>query len=394
MPRLIHCILHNVIYDQRLHKMALSTMELGDTEVVGITAPGKKGGLESRPYRVRRLWVPVRGGPLYFLLANLRLFFHLLFKLEWEAVIANDLAALPGTWLAARLRRKVLLLDSRELFTQTPFLIHRPVVRKIWETLERFLYPRVRYIITVSPPIAEYFQRKYSRNVWLVYNLPLRRCGFARPRLENRLLLYQGMLHPHRGLEELILSLSYAEDWKLWIAGDGPLRRHLEKLVKQQHLEGRVRFLGMVPFEVLEGYTRQATLGVCGELPHGLNHSYALPNKLFDYLQQGIPVLAGEAPLIQRIVRYYGCGTIVDSWKPRVIADALQRVAASPRSYDCWIEGAQRAAKALYWERQIPCIRRWIRYALEGASLPQQEAVETCCDIVKLTQILRESPSD
>lgn len=143
----------------------------------------------------------------------------------------------------------------------------------------------------------------------MIYNLPLRGRGFARPRLENRLLLYQGMLHPHRGLEELILALTYAPEWKLWILGDGPQRKYLEGLVKQQRLQERIRFFGLVPFEAVAGYTEKATLGVSGEVPRSLNHRYALPNKVFDYLQQGIPVLVGEAPLVQASYTTMGAAT-------------------------------------------------------------------------------------
>lgn len=391
MPRVIHCILHNLVHDQRLHKMALATMQVCETEVIGVITPRTRQSVGERPYHVRRLWLPFRRGPFFFLLGNVRFFLHLLLKPRWDAVIACDLAALPGTWLAARLRRKALLLDSRELFTQTPFLVGRTFPRRIWEALERFLYPRVRYIATVSPPIARYFEQRYKKSVWLFYNFPLRGRGFARPRLENRLLLYQGMLHPYRGLEELILALGYVQGWKLWIVGDGPLRPYLEKLVRQQRLGGRVSFFGMVPFELVGGYTCQATFGVSGELPRGLNHRFALPNKVFDYLQQGIPVLVGEAPLIQAVVRHYGCGQVVESWQPRQIAQTLQAMESSYDDYARWVEGARRAAKELHWEIQVPCIQAWLRAALEGRPLLPQRQESVCVSVSGIERVIRRS---
>lgn len=393
MPRVIHCILHNLVHDQRLHKMAMATMQICDTEVVGVVTPRTTQPLGERPYRMRRLWLPFRRGPLFFLLGNFRFFLYLLFKRQWDAVIACDLAALPGTWLAALLRKKALLLDSRELFTQTPFLVNRPFPRKVWEYLERFLYPRVEYIATVSPPIAQYFEQRYGKPVWLFYNFPFRGRGFARPRLENKLLLYQGMLHPYRGLEELILALGYVQGWKLWVVGDGPLRSYLEKLVRQQRLEGRVSFFGMVPFGVLEGYTQQATFGVSGELPRGLNHKFALPNKVFDYLRLGIPVLAGEAPLIQAIVRHYDCGQVVESWQPRQIAQTLQAIESNYGEYTRWIEGARRAARELYWEVQIPCIHAWLHAALQRRRPFPQGQEPACAPVSAIERIFRPSGS-
>lgn len=374
--------------------MALTTAQAYETEVIGVISSRTKQPISEKPYKVRRLWLPVSRGPLYFLLGNLRFFLHLLFKRRWDAVIACDLAILPGVWLAAALRRKVVLLDSRELFTQTPFLINRPFRRKVWELAEQLLYPKVQYIATVSPPIAKYFEHRYKKPVWLIYNLPLRRRGFAHPRLEHKLLLYQGMLHPYRGLEELILALGYVQGWKLWIVGDGPERGYLEKLVKQQRLERRVRFFGMVPYELIEGYTQQATFGVSGELPRGLNHTYALPNKAFDYLQQGIPILVGEAPLIQRIVRHYRCGEIIPSWQPRAIAQTLHALESAHEAYVQWVEGARRAARELHWERQVPCIHAWLNAAMQRRPLSPQSQVSECTPVAHLTRLFSEDSID
>lgn len=390
MAQIIHCILNNLVYEQRLHKIASTLLREHTVEVVGIIHPRTARAIGNRGYPTKRLWVPIGKGPLFFLLANLRLFLYLLFRKKWDAVIACDLDSLPACWLAARLRRKKLLLDSRELYTQTPFLAHRPVKRWVWEQVERFLYPRVPYILAVSPPIAAYFEQKYHKPVWVIYNLPLRGKGFVKPRLENRLLLYQGMLHPYRGLEELVLALSYAPGWKLWIVGDGPIRTYLEKLVRQQKVEDQVRFLGLVPFEAVVGYTQQATLGVSAELPHALNHRYALPNKAFDYIQQGIPLLVGEAPLLQALVRRYGCGFIVSDWRPKEIAYALREIGNAPAEYQRWVEASRAAAKELNWERQESCLLSWVEHALERKKLPPQQAVKSCQEVYSLHGIYEE----
>ncbi|MCX7605809.1 MAG: glycosyltransferase [Bacteroidia bacterium] len=390
MPMVIHCILNNLTYEQRLHKIALTFAKEHLVEVVGIVRSRMEPIIADRPYRVSRLRVPFRRGPLFFLVANLQMFLYLLFRRGWNAVLASDLNILPACWLAASLKGKSLLLDSRELYTQTPFLKERAVRRFIWELAERFLYPKVGYILAVSPPIADYFSQRYKKPVWVVYNLPLRGRGFARPRLENRLLLYQGLLHPYRGLEELILALGYVRGWKLWVVGDGPLRPYLETLAKQQRLMDRITFFGLVPFEAIQGYTQQATFGVSGEIPHVLNHKYALPNKAFDYLQQGIPLLVGEAPLLQALVRHYGCGRVVERWQPREIAYTLEEIEHAHEMYDVWVEKARVAAKELHWERQEPCLRAWLNFALAKKPLPPQGEIKDCHSVTALAHIYRQ----
>ncbi|MCS6789628.1 MAG: glycosyltransferase [Bacteroidia bacterium] len=386
MPKIIHCILHNLFHDQRLHRIALTLSEKYEVEVVGINR-GKESPLPQRPYRMHRLFIPIRRGPLFFLIGNFRFFWFLLWR-RWDGVIAYDLAALPGCWLAAFLRRKPILLDSRELFTQTPFLVHRPLVRRIWELAERLLYPRVAYIITVSPPIARYYQQRYRKPTWLVYNLPPRAQTLNEPSLSRKLLLYQGMLHPYRGLEEVIAAMAYAEGWSLWVLGDGPLRPKLEQLIQRYNLQERVRLWGMVSPEELPSYTKQATFGISGELPHGLNHTYAMPNKFFDYLQQGIPVLVGEAPLLQKLVRYYRCGAIVSPWHPEHIAKFLQNSDLLNTEYGVWVENARKAASLFHWDTQKGCLLRWVEYALERKSLPPQQEEVACRVVSEIARVL------
>ncbi|MCS7188767.1 MAG: glycosyltransferase [Bacteroidia bacterium] len=384
MARIIHCIINNLICDQRLHKIALTLHKEHEVEVVGIKRHLWEAPLRGRPYTVRRLWVPAKKGPLFFLLANVVMFMYLLLRRKWEAVLACDLHILPACWVAGFLRGKVVLLDSRELYTQTPFLVSRPFKRRVWELAEQLFYPRTRYIITVSPPIAEHFQKKYGKPVWVIYNLPLRGVRLARPHLEERLLLYQGMLHPQRGLEELVNALKIATGWRLWIVGDGPIRRRLEEIVLRERLGDRVVFFGMVPFEKVEDFTLRATLGVSGELPTALNHRYALPNKVFDYLQAGIPVIAGEAPLIQAIVRKYNAGCVVEPWTPSSIAQTLKSLEMNRPLYDQWVEGARKAASILHWEQQEGCLRYWVRCALEGREVSTQDAVQVCERVVEI----------
>ncbi len=80
-----------------------------------------------------------------------------------------------------------------------------------------------------------------------IYNMPLRQRGFAKARLEDKLLFYQGVLHPYRGLEEVILALRMVPGWRLWIAGDGKHRAYLEAMVRQEGLQDRVLFWGYCP---------------------------------------------------------------------------------------------------------------------------------------------------
>jgi len=297
------------------------------------------------------------------------------------------LDALLGCYWAARLRGKKVILDSRELYPALPSLYGRPLKRWIWSKVEAWLCPKVRYHFTVSPPIAQYYKERYGINAWLIYNMPLRQRGFAKARLEDKLLFYQGVLHPYRGLEEVILALRMVPGWRLWIAGDGEHRAYLEAIVRQEGLQDRVLFLGLLPYEEALGYAREATLGVSGELPVTDNHRYALPNKVFDYVQVGLPILAGEAPLIRRLVEKLGAGYVVEFWQPKVIAAALREIEKMGEAYQGWVVRAREAARRLNWESQEECLLALVDMALRGLPLPSQEEVEGCRRCMEIRRI-------
>ncbi len=384
MPRLVHCILNDLTHEQRAHKIAMTLAQCYDFLLLGISTPRKRRTLSTRPYKTKRLFVPVSRGILFFLLANLQIFFYLLLLRRWDLVLVADLDALLGAYAAAQIRKRKVVLDSRELYPGLPSLYRRPFRRWIWQKLEAYLYPRIKHHWTVSPPIAAYYREKYGLQAWLVYNLPMRRRGYGNPRLTERLLLYQGVLHPYRGLDELIIALSYVRGWRLWIAGEGPHRSYLEAITKQHGLTDRVLFLGLIPPVALDRYTMEATMGVSGEVPITPNHRYALPNKLFDYIQLGIPVLGGEAPLIRAVIQGLGVGYVVERWRPKEIARALAQIEAMPNEYGEWVSKAREAACRLHWEMQEPCIRASIEAALADQPPMPQRAVEACKSVVSL----------
>ncbi len=387
MPRVIHCILNDLSYEQRARKIALSLSGQYEVLLVGVCTMKKCRPVSGLPCAFRRLFVPVDRGPLFFLLANVLLFLFLLFLRRWDLVVVADLDALVGCYWAARFRGKRVVLDSRELYPALPSLYRRPFRRWVWQKVEAWLYPKVRYHITVSPPIADYYKKRYGIHVWLIYNLPLRQKGFAKARPHDKLLFYQGVLHPYRGLEEVILALRMVPGWRLWIAGDGVHRPYLEAIVKQEGLQNRVLFLGLLPYEEALSYAREATLGVSGELPVTENHRYALPNKVFDYIQVGLPVLAGEAPLIRQLIRGLGVGFIVESWQPKEIASALKEIEKMEDAYQDWAARAREMARRLTWENQAKCLITLVDMALKGLPQPEWEKAEACQSGVALSKL-------
>lgn len=324
---------------------------------------------ESRPveraYSTRRMKLLFRKGPLFYFEYNLRLFFCLL-RLKIDVFVANDLDTLPANYLASRIKRKPLIYDSHEYFTEVPELVNRPRVKAIWIRIEKVLVPKVDAAYTVCESIAEVYRSKYGVDFKVVRNLPVRTSSVnTHPMTQShrmssntpKIILYQGALNLGRGLEDTIKAMQFIEGAELWLAGDGDLTQKLKELVEELKLESKVKFLGRLPFQELNEVTLKADLGVSLEEDLGLNYRFALPNKVFDYIQAKVPVLVSDLPEMKRIVEQYQVGVVAQTRQPGELAEIIKVMLSDQAQRQIWGENLSRAATELCWENEELIIR-------------------------------------
>jgi glycosyltransferase involved in cell wall biosynthesis len=142
------------------------------------------------------------------------------------------------------------------------------------------------------------------------------------------------------------------DKYMLQIFGDGPLRNKLEELVRNNNLTDRVRFMGRLPFGELQSYTGQASLGISLEENLGMNYYYALPNKLFDYIQAGVPVLVSGLPEMRNMVEKYDVGMVAESHEPADLAIIIEKMMSDEEKRMTWKKNLNIAAKELCWENE------------------------------------------
>jgi glycosyltransferase involved in cell wall biosynthesis len=163
--------------------------------------------------------------------------------------------------------------------------------------------------------------------------------------------MYQGALNKGRGLIQVIKAMAYLPDKDLWLAGGGDEEQKLMSLVAEMKLDN-VKFLGRIPLEELRSITCLADAGVSVEEDMGLSYRYALPNKLFDYIQARIPVVVSNLPEIARIVKSYGIGLVVNSHDPVEIAEAIRKALTDKNLLRMWKSNLEVAAEDLNWEKE------------------------------------------
>jgi glycosyltransferase involved in cell wall biosynthesis len=354
LKKIIISVTNDLAGDQRVHRVCLTLTGMGfHVLLTGRKLPDSLP-LKDRAYPTRRMRLCFTKGPLFYAEYNFRLFLLLLFS-RFDLLLSNDLDTLPANWLAAKLKRKPLVYDSHEYFTEVPELIGRPLVQKIWEWLEKRFVPGVDQAYTVSKSIAEVYSRKYKISFRVVRNLPLA-VAYREPPVAGKddpphTIIYQGALNKSRGLEQAISAMQYLPDVTLLIAGTGDVKNDLKAQVAGLHLHN-VRFLGRLPLDELIHYTREAHLGISIEEDAGLNYRYALPNKLFDYIQARIPVVVSNLPEMTAVVKEYNIGLIAPSHDPAILAETFREALTDITLRKKWAFNLENAAQDLTWENE------------------------------------------
>ena len=142
------------------------------------------------------------------------------------------------------------------------------------------------------------------------------------------------------------------ENTQLWIVGDGDIRSKMQQLAKHLGLSDRIKFFGRVPIEELWKYTAKANLGISLEEDLGLNYRYALPNKLFDYIQARIPVVVSDLPEMAAIVKEYGVGEVLTERTPQQLAKTITGLINTTKTREGRKAKIELAARELSWERE------------------------------------------
>lgn len=358
--RVIISVVSDLVTDQRVHRTALSLHGKG----LNVMLVGRKkhdsAEMDARPYATRRFRLWAEKGPLFYAFFNIRLFFYLLFT-RADILVTNDLDTLLPNFLISKIKGCKLYYDSHEYFTEVPELVSRPRVRAIWLRIEKWIFPKLKNVFTVNDSIASIYREKYNVDVKVVRNLPIRRHDSS-PALKREdfnlptdktIFLFQGAgINIDRGAEEAIEAVALLDRAALLFIGGGDVVEELKKKVADKNLSGKIFFLPRQPMDQLHRYSKLADIGLTLDKDTNLNYRYSLPNKIFDYIQAGLPILASNLPEVAKIVEEYGIGHITPSHEPHILAEQMDSMMNNRQQLDSWRENLKLAAAELCWERE------------------------------------------
>lgn len=259
-----------------------------------------------------------------------------------DVVHAHDLSALPVAAKYARARGVKLVFDAHEIYDHLAQSeddlseLNGKILRKYAGEIDLF--------ITINDSIASYYQKNYSalpapvviknatkKAAFFEYDGRLHAAAGLSP--ETRILIYQGGYAPKRGLIPLLLSAEYLDPrWSVVFMGWGKLEEELRRVadslkMKNPALDERIRFVPRVKQSELPYWTAGASLGAIPYENTGLNHWYCNPNKLWEYPNAGVPIIASPFPELRKIIEGDSIGWFLpDPLNAMAIAAAVNEI--------------------------------------------------------------------
>jgi glycosyltransferase involved in cell wall biosynthesis len=286
-------------------------------------------------------------------------------ELDFDLIHAHDYQMIACANHAAILsgRSPRVVYDAHEHVRGLPGLPDETLAA--WVALEREHIRDVDAVITVSPKLSERLMRDHGLREAprLVLNAPLVDRFDPSSELSVRaaagvedatpLIVYAGGVHPERGLATLVMALPLLPEAHCAIVTNAPASEPVQDLLDLAAEHGcadRIHIVPYVPQDEVVNYLRTADVGVHTILRSG-NAEVALPNKLFEYLQAGVPMAVTAMPMMAELVREHGWGEVFAPGDHEQLAAAIERLLADPDAYRRRL--ADPAVRAAYsWERQ------------------------------------------
>lgn len=262
------------------------------------------------------------------LLKALGWYINVILVLRRESIASfscHSLPVLPLSVLIKVWKRCILVYEPHELETETAGLhgVRQWLARK----LESVFIRAADAICVVNHSIADWYKSVYGlQQVWVVRNIPTRvdssqvRTGLLRSATgiaaDSQIFLYQGLLARGRGIGLLLeIFSSMPKEKHLVFMGYGEFEGKIKDAAKKR---SNIHFLQAVAPEKVQDYTVDADVGLSLIEDVCLSYYLSLPNKLFEYVMCGVPILASDFPEIGGVIDRWDCG-----WKMNLKSELL-----------------------------------------------------------------------
>jgi glycosyltransferase involved in cell wall biosynthesis len=375
--------------DPRVRQEALALIRMGcHVKLLAWDRDLKSPAFESvEGVEVERVFLPSKHGR-----GNTQLFFYawVYLKMLWRAwrssfdvVHCHDLDTLPVGFVAGKLKRKPIVYDAHESFPDMLEGSVHPLVRRSLVRLENFFIRRIDLLVTVGEKLRQHFVQRGARHSTVVGNWK-RLEEFSRSEVQNlEVRRHLGIpdqaftvvcitqLLQDRQIEELLDAVDECADVYTILGGKGVL----EKYVKERAAKNRrIQYVGFATARDIPAYTCASDVVYYGFDPQNPNARFSAPNKLFEALAAGRPLITGDFGEIADVVRQASCGIVLPEYSAKTVQDALIAL-RDPGTRNKMAENAKRFGKsAMNWQKGEETLHREYSALLQERVPGRQES--------------------
>lgn len=287
------------------------------------------------------------------------------YKKSINVINIHDVFMLPIGVLLKKRFKAMLVYDTHELETEKNI---SKIRTKISKYLEKRNIKHCDLIVVVTDPIADWYQTMYKiKRPTVILNTPhflrkQKKSDFFREYLSIPkdwiIVLYQGALFRGRGIELLLETFTQykIEKTAMVFMGFGTLE---ERIKTASAHNDNIYFHPAVSPDIVLNYTSSADIGISPIEYTCLNEYYCLPNKLFEYIQAGLPVIVSNLQEMARVVNENNIGEVIEGFTPEALKKAIEKIKAM--NYDDLCHNVEKIKKQYSWESQekilIPAYR-------------------------------------
>ena len=313
MKKIVIIFFGDFFYDSRCINMANSIID--DGQKLYIIDAGKS---ENRFRGVKLFHINTITNGFYKYVEFFKKTKKIISKIQPTTIIASDLYSLPS---ACSFKEKNIIYDSREIYSQHAGMINNKMKQFFWHMIEKKFIKQTNVVLVTAKGDKVILNKLYNNlKIKILYNFPSIRLKIKKENLlrkkinllkNEKIFLYQGVLHPGRGIKNMIMLLKDFEDCHGVIIGDGPYKDSIIRFAKKHNLLKRIHILGKVKYTQMMQLTVDADIGFSIIKPISQSYAQALPNKLFEYALAKVPVICSDLVEMKQVINKHKIGVFV-----------------------------------------------------------------------------------
>lgn len=364
MSKICMLVTNSVRKDPRVRKEAMSALAAGhDVTVIGIKDQNyEKSFVENAPYRII-LIDPIinshkRFSPAWFIKGIMKAnrynneFIKHVVLINPDIIHSNDYDTLLAGYKSSKRCNSKLVYDSHEIATGSILAEKYRIVKWYIKKREGRIIKKAYAVISVSNAAADYLKSLYHIDrPFVITNCPQYHAINNDKLNDSFEVLYQGIMSNGRGYEEFIKSAKYThEGIKFIVRGYGETKNELIELANSEGVSDHVYFPDPVEINELVTVAANSSVGVVLTKNVCVNYNMTVSNKLFEYLQAGLPVILSNVKEHVYLNEKYNIGIVINEVTPETIAEAINKLYSDKSLYNTLKSNVIKSRQLLSWE--------------------------------------------